>query len=294
MAITFIQQKRRQRYMIWILAGVILIGLILVWQVVLKPGPVFSPSVSPQISKMAKKIEINFDLFKSPLSVALPAFSVKLEAEPSSGSAPLKAVGLLASIQGSVIGPFIYKFDCNNDGTYEKEVSDNVNNYRAQDLCNYEKEGNYTAKVLVENTLTYFSKEGEKKTEKKNTEATTVISVKSANNPPMISYCDVSSTEGTTQTDFKFKFLVEATDLDKDSLNYRWDFGDGQSSTEQNPAYSYEKPGNFVPIVTVSDGKGGEAVCSPSSLSKLKDFKSFEEINYPKEKIGRENPFVPY
>lgn len=50
------------------------------------------------------------------------------------------------------------------------------------------------------------------------------------------------------------RFSVTATDLDNDPLTYRWEFGDGSSSTEQNPTKTYSSDGPFTARVTVSDG----------------------------------------
>ena len=33
-----------------------------------------------------------------------------------------------------------------------------------------------------------------------------------------------------------------------------WDFGDGSTSTEQNPVHTYESPGNYTVTLTVTDG----------------------------------------
>jgi len=47
--------------------------------------------------------------------------------------------------------------------------------------------------------------------------------------------------------------------------NWKWDFGDGTSSTEQHPQHSYSKEGNFVVILEVSGPDGS------SRLSKVRD-----------------------
>ncbi len=296
MAITFVQQKRRQRYLIWIFLGIILIGSIFVWQFVFNQKSSSLPVLtSSEISRMAKKIDIDFDAIREPLSVTLPVFSVVISADPPSGTPPLKSVNLTVNIPGSIAGPFSYKFDCNNDGTFENEVQDTFEkNYTAKKICNYEKEEDYIAKVYAETILTYYSQTGEKVTQKKNATAQTKISVKELNHNPVVSRCDVSSVEGTTQANFNFNFTVEATDPDKDPPFYLWDFGDGGTSTEQNPSHNYVKAGNFIPKVTVSDNKGGEVNCFPFSLSLLKNFKSFGGVSSPEIKIGRENPFYPY
>ena len=39
-------------------------------------------------------------------------------------------------------------------------------------------------------------------------------------------------------------------------FTYHWDFGDGKSSTEQNPAHTYEKVGEYTSTLTVTNSKG--------------------------------------
>ena len=46
-----------------------------------------------------------------------------------------------------------------------------------------------------------------------------------------------------------------SSDPDGDPLTYRWDFGDGTTSTSANPTRTYEKPGVFTVRLTVSDGQ---------------------------------------
>jgi len=42
----------------------------------------------------------------------------------------------------------------------------------------------------------------------------------------------------------------------KSPYTYNWDFGDGNTSSEQNPIYAYEKTGNFIVSLSVEDGSG--------------------------------------
>ncbi len=75
MAITFIQQKKRQRFMILILIGVFLLAIIFLWQIVWKSKSASVPlAPSAEISRMTKKIEINLDIFQNPAFQALGAF----------------------------------------------------------------------------------------------------------------------------------------------------------------------------------------------------------------------------
>ena len=41
-----------------------------------------------------------------------------------------------------------------------------------------------------------------------------------------------------------------------DITSWRWDFGDGESSTEQNPTHHYEEPGEFIVTLYVEGPEG--------------------------------------
>jgi PKD repeat protein len=45
------------------------------------------------------------------------------------------------------------------------------------------------------------------------------------------------------------------------AFTYRWDFGDGTSSTERAPVHTYASPGSYREVLTVSSG-GASAVCA--------------------------------
>jgi PKD repeat protein len=45
------------------------------------------------------------------------------------------------------------------------------------------------------------------------------------------------------------------------AYTYRWDFGDGTSSTDRSPAHTYATPGTYREVLTVTSG-GSSAVCS--------------------------------
>jgi len=75
-----------------------------------------------------------------------------------------------------------------------------------------------------------------------------------------------------TRADWSFVILDEAerrVAFHDDSAGpvtaWRWDFGDGETSTEQHPVHRYAKPGKYVVILDV-DGPGGH-----SRLSKVWD-----------------------
>ncbi len=68
-------------------------------------------------------------------------------------------------------------------------------------------------------------------------------------------------TTGVAPLDVQFE--AEATDPEGGNLTYAWDFGvagtSDDTSTEEDPIYTYEQPGTYNATVTVSDPDGGEA-----------------------------------
>jgi hypothetical protein len=55
------------------------------------------------------------------------------------------------------------------------------------------------------------------------------------------------------------KFTSNASDSDGRVASYLWNFGDGTTSTESNPTKVYEKEGNYIVTLTVTDDRGGTA-----------------------------------
>jgi len=54
-------------------------------------------------------------------------------------------------------------------------------------------------------------------------------------------------------------FTGEATDPDGDAITYTWNFGDNSTATGATPTHRYPVPGRYIVLLTVTDGKGGEA-----------------------------------
>jgi hypothetical protein len=79
-----------------------------------------------------------------------PTLSVYLKATPSSGEVPLRNVDLEASVSGTAQGSINYKFDCENDGVWDEEITSDAGSYTAENLCAYSSPGEYEAKVKVE------------------------------------------------------------------------------------------------------------------------------------------------
>jgi|GEM_PF-973837 len=82
-----------------------------------------------------------------------PTLNVSLSASPATGLSPLNGVDLTASVSTQGISNqrlIIYRFDCENNNSWELRVETTNRNYTAQDLCNYQYDGTYTALVKVE------------------------------------------------------------------------------------------------------------------------------------------------
>jgi len=52
---------------------------------------------------------------------------------------------------------------------------------------------------------------------------------------------------------------VQFKDLSENATRWKWDFGDGSSSTKQNPAHSYSKAGIYTVSLTVSNSNGTDS-----------------------------------
>jgi hypothetical protein len=89
MAITFLEQRKRQKYMIPFLVLTILITFLIIWFGVLKPGQsgVVTPYTPAETSGSFKKVEIDFNFLKSitpekfQLSETIPAFEAEVGRE---------------------------------------------------------------------------------------------------------------------------------------------------------------------------------------------------------------------
>jgi len=71
----------------------------------------------------------------------------------------------------------------------------------------------------------------------------------SGNNSPAASFTYVA-------TDLRVDFTDTSTDPDADEVvSWNWDFGDGNTSTEQSPSHTYLASGNYTVTLVVGDGE---------------------------------------
>ena len=73
----------------------------------------------------------------------------------------------------------------------------------------------------------------------------------SASTPPVITRLSASPTQG--ETPLPVTFAVTANDPDGSVSTYRWDFGDGTTSSQPAPTHVFTTPGNYTVRVVVED-----------------------------------------
>lgn len=88
--------------------------------------------------------------------------------------------------------------------------------------------------------------------------------------PPLNAVFNVASPTVCKETD-----LVQFSNASSGpgTLNYTWDFGDGNTATTNSPAHTYNKRGRFEAKLTVKNDLGCSATSAPVSIS-VADFKS--------------------
>ncbi|MDP2637279.1 MAG: hypothetical protein Q8P03_01560, partial [bacterium] len=90
-----------------------------------------------------------FFFVETPSIFAQGELSVELTANPNSWQAPLNDVDLTAQVTGTATGDVIYRFDCTNDGSFERVITTSSATTVAFNVCDYPNPGTYTANVQV-------------------------------------------------------------------------------------------------------------------------------------------------
>jgi len=167
-------------------------------------------------------------------SSAPPQLSAVIEANPTSGQAPLN-VNFTGSATGGT-APYSYSWNFGDD-----QASTSQNPFHS-----YPSEGAYTA------TLTVTDNEGG------NAVASQVLTVTKTGASLAAA---MSATPTSGQAPLNVNFTGSATGGTA-PYSYSWNFGDGQTSTSQNPSHTYASVGDYTATLTVTDNNGANAVAS--------------------------------
>ena len=79
------------------------------------------------------------------------------------------------------------------------------------------------------------------------------VTINVTNNAPTVT---ASASQTSVPPNVSVEFNSNGTDADGDPLTYTWDFGDGATSSDQNPSHAYATVGDFIATVTVTDPAG--------------------------------------
>lgn len=162
----------------------------------------------------------------------------KASATPTSGPAPLYAV---LSAAGS--------YDPDGAiGNVRWTFSDGGEYWGATAYHTFATEGQHTA------TVTVYDSRGATASD------TVTFNVGPANKLP-VAVVSAAPTSGTAPFAVSFS-SAGSSDPDGSIVAYKWIFGDGGSSTEPNPAYTYATAGAFTAMLTVTDNNGGTGSAS--------------------------------
>jgi len=157
-----------------------------------------------------------------------PGLQAYLTAEPISGVVPLTvefdATGSTYA-DGQIVG-FEWDF---GDGSPRR--SDN-----GQVTYQYTQIGNFTAEVKVRTN------------DNKEETAEVLITVRQV---PLKSCFEPSKSEGKAPLNITFNPSCSTGTIAK----YRWDFGDGDTSTQHKPSHIYEEPGSYEVVLEIADAQ---------------------------------------
>lgn len=88
---------------------------------------------------------------------------------------------------------------------------------------------------------------------------------------------------------------VNCTDLSISATTWNWDFGDGQTSTLQNPGHTYGQPGTYIICLTINGGTNCQAtVCDTVTVIAVGVQGSLPNVSvraYPNPVTGSEISF---
>jgi len=167
--------------------------------------------------------------------LSVPPLQVTAVANPTNGVAPL-SVSFTSSVSGG-LSPYTYAWAFGDGGTSSQ----------ASPTYTYQTAGTYTVTLVVQDS---------QGTQKSATASVNVIA-------PLTATMAADLTTGTIPFTVTFSVTVSGG---TPPYTYAWNFGDGGSSTQQNPSHAYQVAGTYTVTITVSDG-GGRTVTRTTTVT---------------------------
>ncbi len=126
--------------------------------------------------------------------------------------------------------------------TYAWNFGDGATSTEASPSHTYDKMGTYNPSLTI--------------TDSKGNVAMANVSPITVNCPPMSASASGNPTSGTAPFTVAYKGMADGGCA---PFTYAWDFGDGTTSSDQNPSHDYSIQGTFTTTLTVTDSKGATA-----------------------------------
>jgi len=156
---------------------------------------------------------------------------VEIVADPLQGIEPLR-VQFAANVAGGN-EPLTYAWDFDADGVSDSAQADPSRSFGA---------GTHAVTVVV--------------TDANGDEARDEVEiVVAADTQPAVT-ATAEPASGQAPLGVQFRCQV---DQGNEPLTYAWDFGDGQGSARPDPSYTYQQPGDYTAVCTVTDANGDQA-----------------------------------
>lgn len=165
------------------------------------------------------------------ISVYNHAPTVTVSANPLGGKAPLQVqFNASAEDPDGLIVSYLWSF------------GDGLTSSQQNPIHTYTSTGTFNVSLIVKDNDGATAKD--------------TITIKVTSNIPPTAEILASATEGTAPLTVHF----EGNGMDEDGqiISYFWNFGDGSTSTEQNPVHTYQSSGVYTVTLTVTDDSGAK------------------------------------